>query len=214
MTRFSILRRTLGVALILLVPAVAAAESPKEFVTAKYRSIVEQLAKPPSKARDEAVSAQIQDGFDFKVIASDSLGNEQWEKLKDTERQEFQELLGKLVQQSYRKSLGQTLGYTLEVKEPEPLGGSRVKVPTVVTKDDKGKKSEKGPKDPKNDKPKSYLIDYTLAETNGKWKIVDTVIEGSSMVTTYRSQFRRVLKNEGYEALVAKMKKRLAKGEK
>jgi phospholipid transport system substrate-binding protein len=41
-----------------------------------------------------------------------------------------------------------------------------------------------------------------------RWKVYDVVIEGVSLVSNYRSQFNRIIKAQGYQELVKKMKSR------
>jgi phospholipid transport system substrate-binding protein len=45
------------------------------------------------------------------------------------------------------------------------------------------------------------------------WRVVDVVTEGSSLVGNYKNQFHRVIQKDGYEALVRRMKDKLAKGQ-
>jgi phospholipid transport system substrate-binding protein len=67
----------------------------------------------------------------------------------------------------------------------------------------------------KSDKRKPPLsIDYVLQEKDGKRRAVDVVVEGSSLVGNYRSQFTRVIKKKGFAELIAVMKRKLEKGEK
>jgi phospholipid transport system substrate-binding protein len=208
MTTFRPLLRSIAITLALLVPAGAlGAESPEDFVTTKHQSITKLLGTPTSKARDEAISNQIQDAFDFKSIARDSVGAAEWDKHTADEQKEFQGILEQLVKLSYRKSLSKTVGYTLTILNNTKMDG-RVKIATKV------EKMVNGAKDPKKD-PKSqpYLIDYLLTDAGGKWKIVDVVVEESSLVQNYRSQFGKIIRTKGFAELLNKMKNKLAKGE-
>ncbi len=48
-------------------------------------------------------------------------------------------------------------------------------------------------------------VDYTVEQSDGRWRVVDVVIEGVSMVTTYRQSFARVIAEKGLEGLIASL---------
>lgn len=56
-------------------------------------------------------------------------------------------------------------------------------------------------------------IHYTLKKPkeSNEWRIVDVKIEGVSMVQTYRSQFRSLIKSEGFNAVLAKLENKKLK---
>lgn len=212
MTTLRPLLRSIAITLALLVPVCAlAAESPEDFVKSKHQGITKLLGNAASKARDESISSQIQDAFDFKTIARDSVGLTEWDKRTPEEQKEFQDILEQLVKQSYRKSLTKTVGYSLAILNSTKVDG-RVRIATKVEKTVPDAKNAK--KDPKKEaKSQTYFIDYLLADAGGKWKIVDVVIEESSLVQNYRSQFGKIIRTKGFPELVSKMKAKLAKGE-
>ena len=49
-------------------------------------------------------------------------------------------------------------------------------------------------------------IDYRLRESDGEWRIIDVVIEGVSLVSNYRSQFKEVIGNKGPEGLLEQLR--------
>ena len=52
-------------------------------------------------------------------------------------------------------------------------------------------------------------IDYRLRKlTSGEWKAIDVVVEGVSLVSTYRSQFRDLIEGGGPDDLLRQMKKK------
>jgi len=51
-----------------------------------------------------------------------------------------------------------------------------------------------------------YSLDYRLMKKGGKWMAYDVVIEGVSLVSNYRSQFNKIITNEGYPALLKKLR--------
>jgi phospholipid transport system substrate-binding protein len=200
MTRSSSALMTLFTFLLLLVQssASAAASGAEQFVQERHGQLVALLQQPKTLAREKQVTVSIDEVFDYSQLAARSLGDE-WNNRSDAERHQFRELLEKLVRQTYRKSIDTTLGYNVEYRGTRKAGDDTVVATVAKHKVD----SRKAP----------VSIDYVLVQADGKWRAVDVVIEGSSLVANYRSQFTRIIKKKGFSELVSKMKSKLAKGE-
>ena len=56
-------------------------------------------------------------------------------------------------------------------------------------------------------------IAFKVTQKDGKWKVQDIVTEGVSLVGSYRGQFTKIIKKDGFPALIQKMKDKLAKGD-
>jgi phospholipid transport system substrate-binding protein len=56
------------------------------------------------------------------------------------------------------------------------------------------------------------IVDYRLRKKDGRWRIIDVVIEGISMVSNFRDQFKEVLARGGPEHLLAKLREKNALG--
>jgi phospholipid transport system substrate-binding protein len=52
---------------------------------------------------------------------------------------------------------------------------------------------------------KPVLVDYAMRKTDAGWKIYDIVVEGVSLVLTYRSEFDAVVKQEGVDGLIKRL---------
>jgi phospholipid transport system substrate-binding protein len=52
---------------------------------------------------------------------------------------------------------------------------------------------------------KPVQLDYAMHKTDGGWKIYDIVVEGVSLVLTYRSEFDAAVKQEGIDGLIKRM---------
>lgn len=52
---------------------------------------------------------------------------------------------------------------------------------------------------------KPVLIDYAMRKTDKGWKIYDIVVEGVSLVLTYRSEFDAVVKQDGIDGLIKRL---------
>ncbi len=56
------------------------------------------------------------------------------------------------------------------------------------------------------------LVDYRLRNRAGGWRVIDVVIEGISMVSNYRDQFKSIVSSGGPELLLEKLRQKNAAG--
>ena len=56
------------------------------------------------------------------------------------------------------------------------------------------------------------LVDYRLRKQDEGWRVIDVVIEGISMVSNYRDQFKSIVSSGGPELLLKKLKEKNAEG--
>lgn len=186
-------------ALSISTTSVAAEPNPEAFVKSKQSELTGLLKKGKGAGIDKKVDDVFDQMLDYETLAKESLGKH-WDELKDAEKKEFRDLLKQLVKTAYRKNLKKTLDYEVSFKgEGKAKKGMLVK--TVA-------------KNKKNDREEPVSIDYVLHKVDGKWRVYDIVTEGSSLVSNYKSQFRRVIKQKGFPELMARMKKKLDKEKK
>ncbi len=53
--------------------------------------------------------------------------------------------------------------------------------------------------------PRPVLIDYAMRKTDKGWKIYDIVVEGVSLVLTYRSEFDAIARQDGIDGLIKRL---------
>jgi phospholipid transport system substrate-binding protein len=49
-------------------------------------------------------------------------------------------------------------------------------------------------------------VDYQLQRPNDRWELFDVVIDGVSIVATYRSQFNKIIRTSSFNELVKRMR--------
>ncbi|HVY27736.1 MAG TPA: ABC transporter substrate-binding protein [Polyangiaceae bacterium] len=175
-------------------PAVWAANPAEEFVKAKQTELMKLVKQGRPDAEVDKVFDQV---LDYRILAEAALG-EHWADRTDAERQEFTQLLSKLVRNSYRKNLKKTLGYDVTYKGTEKgKDGDVVRTVATSTKDAR-------------EEPLS--IDYVVRAESAGQRIVDVVTEGSSMVMNYRSSFNRIMKKGGFPEVLKRMRKKADSG--
>lgn len=164
-------------------------------VKAKQTQLVELLSKPGNDAK---VSATLDEVLDYQTMAEASLGSE-WAARTDAEKAQFSELLKQLVRRSYERNIKKTLNYNIEyIGETEKNAKIVVKTKAISKTDKRAEPVE---------------IDYTLAKKNDKWRIQDITTDGVSLISSYRSQFTKIIRKDGFPTLITKMKDKIAKGD-
>jgi phospholipid transport system substrate-binding protein len=58
------------------------------------------------------------------------------------------------------------------------------------------------------------VFSYLMRKVNDGWHVVDIQISGVSQLALYRAQFTEVMKNDGFDALIVKLKKQITGFEK
>lgn len=56
------------------------------------------------------------------------------------------------------------------------------------------------------------VIDYRMRENKGQWLVIDVIVEGISLVSNFRDQFKEVLARGGPEELLQKLREKNAAG--
>jgi phospholipid transport system substrate-binding protein len=177
--------------------SVAFAGAATDVVKAKQTALFDLLKR--SDAQNEKKMAAIFDEMlDYQTLAESSLGSE-WAPRSDAEKAQFSDLLKQLVRKSYERNLKKTLNFDIEYVGEEASGNAMV----VKTK-------AKSKTDTRED---PIEISYRMGDKGGAWKVQDIVTDGVSLVSSYRSQFTKIIKKDGFPALIQKMKDKLAKGD-
>lgn len=191
--------RSLVFALALgVAPALAFAGPATDVVKAKQTALFDLLkAATPDQTK---IGTLFDEMLDYDALAKASLGDA-WGPLTDAQKKDFTGLLKQLVQKAYERNLKKTLNFNIEyVSEDKASDGSFLVKTKAVHKTDK--------------REAPIAIHFKLADKGGgKFKVVDIVTEDVSLVDSYKGQFTKVIKKDGFDALVKKMKEKIAKGE-
>jgi phospholipid transport system substrate-binding protein len=164
-------------------------------VKAKQTTIFDLVTKGGNDAK---VVALIDSVLDHQAMAEGSLGSE-WANRSDAEKAQFSDLLKTLVRRSYERNIKKTADYKVEyIGETEKNGKTVVATKAVSKTDHRADPVE---------------IEYTIAQKDGKWRIQDIKTDGVSLVSSYRSQFTKIVKKDGFPTLIQKMKDKIAKGD-
>ncbi len=148
-----------------------------------------EMKKPQNELkRRQALKKAIGAIFDYGEMAKRSLARH-WNERSPAERKEFVQLFETLLENSYAGKIesynNEKIVYGKEIVEGEY---AEVRSKVVTAKRDE------------------YSLDYRLLNKGGKWMVYDVVIEGVSLVANYRSQFNKIIQNQGYAELVKQLR--------
>jgi phospholipid transport system substrate-binding protein len=146
------------------------------------------LKKPQNETkRRAALKNTISRIFDYGEMAKRSLGVH-WKARSSSEQKEFVALFATLLENSYANKIESYENEKI-LYEKEIIDGDYAEVKSrVVT----AKRDE-------------YSLNYRLLKKGSRWIVYDVVIEGVSLVSNYRSQFNKIIVNQGYGELVKKL---------
>ena len=186
----------IGVALVL---AVGVAPMAAGTATAAIKTTIKQMfvilndeeLKTPGRAeeRRQQLEKVIGNRIAYDEMAKRSLGP-QWAQLNEEERQEFVRLYAQLLRDTYSSRFDRYSDEKVEFLQ-ETLQGDYAEVRTRLT-------SSKF----------SLDVDYRMLQRAGDWRVYDIVVDGISLVHSYREQFTKIIRTYSYEELVTKLRQK------
>lgn len=147
--------------------------------------------KTPGRAeeRRQQLENVIGNRIAYDEMAKRSLGP-QWAQLNEEERQEFVRLYAQLLRDTYSSRFDRYSDEKVEFLQ-ETLQGDYAEVRTRLT-------SSKFTLD----------VDYRMLQRAGDWRVYDIVVDGISLVHSYREQFTKIIRTYSYEELVTKLRQK------
>ena len=149
-----------------------------------------------ARASQDAEIQRILSGMiDFRELGRRALGDA-WEEQSAEQRDEFVRLLSQLMQRSYREGLETTLRYEISLAGESTDDGEQIVETSAQNRE--------------NRREPAISIAYRIYRNEGRFQVVDVVTDGVSMLRNYRRQFRRILRREGWDGLMNRMRERSA----
>lgn len=192
---------TLLLACLLPTAALAdAAPTAKDFLQKRHGEVVQILQRPAAgddaiNRRDADLKQALADLLDFHELSKRAL-SDHWEGLSADKRENFSSLLSQLVERSYQRNLESTMDYRVTYDAEKHVGDS-----IVVSTEARSTKNRRTP---------PVAIDYTLSPNGNTYRVYDVTTDGVSLVSNYKRQFNKIIEREGWDALLERMKKKLA----
>ncbi len=146
------------------------------------------------------VDEMVKPHLDFPTMTRLAVGRH-WRNATDEQKIALVDEFRTLITRTYSAALEQVEDYDGQRIEFLPLRegdrDDRVQVRSVVVQPD-------GPDIP---------VNYGLRYTGGEWKLYDVIVDGISLVTTYRSGFGTLVSREGIDGLIEDLRKKNERGE-
>jgi phospholipid transport system substrate-binding protein len=134
--------------------------------------------------------------LDYGELARRALASH-WEGLSKAQREDFVKTFRELIEKNYVKQLKSNLEWEM-VYKGEEVNGEQASVSTEVKAKTTGKSTD-------------IAIDYKMRRVGAKWMVYDVITDETSMVQNYRSQFHKIITQEGFDSLMRKMRNKIAK---
>ena len=192
-----------GILLILwlMSPLVTHSAVPVDMLREHVNKVLEVLRDPAlkgesgRKVKKERIRVISEEMFDFTELSKRSLG-QNWDKFIPDQQKEFIKLYKSLLEETYSEKVTFYTDEKIVIKKEVSLSEKTVEVQTTIIT-----------------KTSDVPIYYRLMEKNGNWKVYDVVIEGVSLVSNYRTQFREILASKTPEALLEILRNKVGKGQ-
>lgn len=186
------------IALMLASPVAAKADDgAKEVVQTlcgRLLSVMKQSQQLGFQGRVDKLSKVVNDSYDMPGATKATLGVA-YAKLSPDEASQLTQLFAKFSVYSYADQFDGWDGESFEVGDAKPSTEGSVIVPSrIVMKN--GQATE---------------IDYLLHQDNGRWKIIDVLLDGSiSQTAVRRSEFVSIFRRDGFPGLVAMLTQKMS----
>ena len=193
------MQRILATFLLALAPAFALAQEGPDALVKRTTDEVLAIIKSDKDMQSGNISKVVQlaeqkvlPHFDFERMTRLAVGRN-WAQASDAQKQALTKEFRTLLVRTYSSSLSQYRNQTIDVKPSKIAAADKeVVVKTAVIQ-------QGGPQIP---------IDYAMAKEDSGWKVYDVVIDGASLVTTYRGTFNDQIQKGGVDGLVKTLQDR------
>jgi ABC-type transporter MlaC component len=118
-----------------------------------------------------------------------------WQKLSKAQQDQFLGLLRALIEDNYVRGLRANLEYQVDYAGESTDKDGNLIVATKINTRRKGR-------------PYTIAVDYVLVKDGDKLRAWDVRTDGVGLVENYRTMFDKIIDKDGFDGLIAKMKKK------
>ncbi|HUP97915.1 MAG TPA: ABC transporter substrate-binding protein [Usitatibacter sp.] len=187
------LRKFLAILAASLLPLAAAAQDAPDALVKRVTDEVLAIIKADKDLQSgntrkvvELAEQKVLPHFDFTRMTRLAVGRN-WAQASDAQKEALVKEFRTMLVRTYSTSLTAYRNQTIEVKPMKTAAADKdVTVRTAVLQ-------QGGP---------SIPIDYAMEKADSGWKVYDVVIDGASLVTTYRGSFNDQIAKGGIDGLV------------
>jgi phospholipid transport system substrate-binding protein len=195
------MQRILAIFALILAPLAAAAQEAPDALVKRTTDEVLAIIKADKDLQSGNISKVVQlaeqkvlPHFDFERMTRLAVGRN-WNQATPEQKQALTKEFRTMLVRTYSSSLSQYRNQTIEVKPAKVGAGDKeATVRTAVIQ-------QGGPPIP---------IDYAMEKMDSGWKVYDVIIDGASLVTTYRGTFNDQVQKGGIDGLLKTLQDRNA----
>jgi phospholipid transport system substrate-binding protein len=162
---------------------------------AEVRKLVPPTGQPVTPALRKQLGETMTQAVDLERMAAASLG-ESFSSLNAAKRKQYVDVFAQRFRRISAEQVDLFRSNAIKYLPEEPGADGRVKVPTEVKLDDD-----------------TSRIVYVMHLEKDHWHIEDLVVDGVSTVDNFKRAFTRVMGQEGFDGLIARLKKESAPAE-
>lgn len=177
-------------------PGLVVAESSKDFVLTVTTDLRDRLRAEfantePEPARvQDFIRQEVGEHFDVELVARRVLAKN-WRKANAEQRQGFIDAFGLLLLRTYASSLLNYLDVDVTYQKTRVRkANERESVRVLAT----------------NSGGLQVPVTYEVRKDDDKWRIYDVVVDGVSVVATYRSAFASIVRRQGVDGLIEQLR--------
>ena len=193
MKSFSLISILISTLFVFSIPNVVFSGEPKNQIRGSINNLKFILDNPSLKGTDNSSERRKQlrmifeERFDFNEMAKRALSRA-WRKRTKKEKKEFLYSFKYLLESTYIGKIERYNGQTVQFMK-ESIDGNYAKVKTLVIT-----------------KEQPIRVYYKMHKKKQDWLVYDVIIEGVSLIKTYRDQFKSILNRSSFSDLLDKMR--------
>lgn len=172
----------------------ANAQEPVAFLEANMNPMIKAVSQSSSKTKSldqmvDELGKMVYPIVDERGLAQQVTGK-YWKTATPKQQEEFTHLFVRLVIRSFIAYVA--IGQDIKIKfRPVSNPGDKVVVSSQVS-------FSSGDK---------WKVDYLLKKDGDSWLVSDIMVDGLSLVSSYREQFKSILKQSGFSGLISSIKR-------
>jgi phospholipid transport system substrate-binding protein len=169
--------------------AKAAIDEVRQTIDEVVKVAVSQKGASNKVSRRASLREIISSRFDFPEMSKRSLGAA-WLKMSKAQQDEFVEVFSSLLARTYLERV-ETVEEKMVTIDSEKVSFPKALVKTSVHRDSD-----------------VFPLDYRLHYKDGAWKVYDVIIENIGLVSNYRNEFSGIIRKDGIDGLIKRLKEK------
>ncbi len=170
------------------------ATKPAEFIQGLADQAISVLSdqRGTIDERQQKFRTVLRDDFAMKKIGRFAAGK-YWRNMSTEQKRQYQNLFEEWILKTYSIRFGGYSGETVNVLRTFKAGATDVFVRTRID----------------SSKRRSLKVDWRVRRIDERYKIIDVVVEGVSMLVTQKAEFSAVLQQRGIDGLITILRSQL-----